>query len=1124
MKMIQNKNLIQKIVILLLIVVSFNIVCPTRSQASLADVGGVLLKPIADLLVGLGDAVVQVEHDLVLYETAKDEAGNPLDVDTLVEVDLRSDVWEWIVGIVVGLLVIAAIIGLSILTGGIAGAIVGSGFAVGAIGAVTAGTIITATISGVVVGGIALHSAALGNHYYLPMYAMSPEEIFQNRIPLFNVNFFNPDSNADNYNTTYAQTITNENWIDVLNPSLVYKEGTTVNNPYYPYREYDFEYGGVNYNIYYYGDTRSGSFFTLNKVIDGIKEHVVTYEVNTFYEQGKITERYHGTPAKRYITVSKHDIEDKLNEVLLSYNIYTDLNSFIANNSAVYSDGGKTLTVTTPDGAELKIENYGESNQMMNMYKPTKYTNIATHLQKTISSWYVVLRNVALVLSMSILVYVGIRMMLTSIAAEKAKYKNMFTDWLIGVALLFVMQYIMVFSVNIVEVITNKIDAQDRTFFGLVEVDSSKKDKVAEALGGNEYFLQDNSGNLKTNQNGNYILSWPTNLMGVARLNAQLNRDTKLSYIGYVLVFLILVFYTIFFVFTYLKRVLYMAFLTIIAPMVAMTYPIDKLNDGKAQAFNMWLKEYIFNLIIQPFHLLLYVILISSAMELATTSVLYSLVAIGFMMPAEKLLRKFFGFDKAQTPGFLGGASGAALTMSLVGGLNRFSRGAKPHAGGGKSGQDGKINYSRQKLPGNKFEGDLLAGSSSGIKTPPTPPSSPTAPQTPTTTGVGKSAENGDNKKTNGKRAHIFDPIPLAHEAEENAPQQKATELGPISATQDAGSEAEVNIPQFSDSGEKTEERENINDYLESQGTRQELEDVFRVSDNNSLDVLDVKEEREELESAFELDEDRQEILEKQQEDARLLEEQEERRARRKAIAGAMRYNASQSMRKAAANAISNAPSKILRGGARFVGAGVLGSVGLAAGIASGDPNNLIKMGGAGIAAGNALGAGLANRVGVDSVGKFDAARGENILKEAYGPKEYTQIMNKRLDDEFLKDPVSRNLYKSKFSKLNDDEITAVMERSLKYKDKGLTDDKTIIDLIKTEQREKNDNYILDSKNGIDEYTEALAALIKDVNAPKDIDRIKSALDSDSRFSDSHTKKIIKDLCSIKGYKNIYNS
>lgn len=34
-----------------------------------------------------------------------------------------------------------------------------------------------------------------------------------------------------------------------------------------------------------------------------------------------------------------------------------------------------------------------------------------------------------------------------------------------------------------------------------------------------------------------------------------------------------------------------------IAPLVALTYPIDKVKDGKAQAFDMWFKEYTMNAI-----------------------------------------------------------------------------------------------------------------------------------------------------------------------------------------------------------------------------------------------------------------------------------------------------------------------------------------------------------------------------------------------------------------------------------------------------------------------------------------------------------------------------------------------
>ena len=139
-----------------------------------------------------------------------------------------------------------------------------------------------------------------------------------------------------------------------------------------------------------------------------------------------------------------------------------------------------------------------------------------------------------------------------------------------------------------------------------------------------------------------------------------------------------------------------MAFLTMIAPLVAMTYPIDKITDGKAQAFDAWLKEYIFNLLIQPMHLLLYTVLVSSAHELATQNLIYSIVAVGFMIPAEKLVRKFFGFEKAQTPGLLAGAGGAALAMTGLQSAIRF--GSKEKSGAGydsDSNKNDKIRYSR---------------------------------------------------------------------------------------------------------------------------------------------------------------------------------------------------------------------------------------------------------------------------------------------------------------------------------------------------------------------------------------------------------------------------------------------
>ena len=230
-------------------------------------------------------------------------------------------------------------------------------------------------------------------------------------------------------------------------------------------------------------------------------------------------------------------------------------------------------------------------------------------------------------------------------------------------------------------------------------------------------IVKDEDGNDYKTDKGTLVAWDAGNMLGLARIEAALSKagdHGNVTYIGYAMAFVVLVLYTFFFLFSYMKRALYLSFFTIIAPLVAMTYPIDKIHDGKAQAFNMWLKEYIFNLMLQPIHLLLYTILISSAFELSA-NIIYTLVAIGFMMPAEKFMRKMFGFDKAQTPGFLSGAAGAALAMT---GLNKlFNR--RPGKGGGhriddgdKSSDKNTVKLHREKDPG--LLGNIAGSGSNG--------------------------------------------------------------------------------------------------------------------------------------------------------------------------------------------------------------------------------------------------------------------------------------------------------------------------------------------------------------------------------------------------------------------------
>lgn len=286
-----------------------------------------------------------------------------------------------------------------------------------------------------------------------------------------------------------------------------------------------------------------------------------------------------------------------------------------------------------------------------------KVDGTAAILQSTISGWYIALRNLAIVGLLCVLVYVGIRIIISSTAADKAKHKQMFMDWLIALCLLFFLHYIMSFT--------------------LVLIDS-----VNDAIAGNNYSAESVVVSVSDGT------SFTTNVMGAVRFMVQ-SKDNMESF-TYLLVYWVLIFYTGLFTYHYLKRVLTMAFLTIIAPLVALTYPIDKIGDGKAQAFNMWLKEYVYTALIQPFHLIIYMIFVGSAMELVKTNFIFAIASVAFIWYAEKLLKKMFGFDKAP--------------LGMMGPLATFTAGSLASKFGGKGGSRGGSSAPSNKGGSNNKE------------------------------------------------------------------------------------------------------------------------------------------------------------------------------------------------------------------------------------------------------------------------------------------------------------------------------------------------------------------------------------------------------------------------------------
>ena len=73
-------------------------------------------------------------------------------------------------------------------------------------------------------------------------------------------------------------------------------------------------------------------------------------------------------------------------------------------------------------------------NKSKNTVKEVTEKSTAGVLQSNIATWYIALRTIALVGLLSVLVYIGIRIAITSVAAEKGKYKFVVMDHITGLS------------------------------------------------------------------------------------------------------------------------------------------------------------------------------------------------------------------------------------------------------------------------------------------------------------------------------------------------------------------------------------------------------------------------------------------------------------------------------------------------------------------------------------------------------------------------------------------------------------------------------------------------------------------------------------------------------------------
>ena len=365
--------------------------------------------------------------------------------------------------------------------------------------------------------------------------------------------------------------------------------------------------------------------------------------------------------------------------------------------------------------------------------------SIVEELRNTVAKWYVALRNIAIVGLLSALLYIGIRIVISSSAGDKAKYKQFFVDWVVALCLIFFLHYIMAFTMTMSETVTDVLAGQTTSQGRIKQVNIKLVGKD-----GKTQYTDDGLSE-------GFSVYFSSNFTGVARIKADY-ADSALR-MGYSILYIALTVYTVYFAFVYLKRLLMLAFFTMIAPLVALTYPLDKIRDGKAQAFNYWFKEYMFYALLQPMHMLLYTVFVSSALSVAANNLLYAIVALAFIVPAEKIVKQMFGI-KGNTESTLGGFAGGALASQAFNMLRKGPPQPKKGGGDGPKGEKGI----RLNNPNKPNAMDTLAGDAmeNGVEN---------AAQTATAAGIGAAAGaasanatgNENNEETDSNGIHVSD-------------------------------------------------------------------------------------------------------------------------------------------------------------------------------------------------------------------------------------------------------------------------------------------------------------------------------------------------------------------------------
>lgn len=276
---------------------------------------------------------------------------------------------------------------------------------------------------------------------------------------------------------------------------------------------------------------------------------------------------------------------------------------------------------------------------------------IIDKIKGMVATWFYILRLLSIAAMLIVLIVVGIKMAISTVASDKAVYKRMLVDWLAGFIVLMVIHYGIYAVIKINEMAVAVVEEFATTL---------NADKIANL----ELMQLSETSDTDLNDGNTEGTSGYTNDELEIKVYEEIRTrayDPKLS-VGLtgMIMYMTLVYFAVRYTIVYVKRYFTVIVLTLMGPPLGVAYALQKALSGKTPAMKKWTSEFISTVFIQVIHAILYGVFITQALILSLGSVAGMIIALVFMnyvLKADKLFRKVF---KIGTGGSIAGEAADA--------------------------------------------------------------------------------------------------------------------------------------------------------------------------------------------------------------------------------------------------------------------------------------------------------------------------------------------------------------------------------------------------------------------------------------------------------------------------------